>query len=451
MEDISNVSSEEELLQLRNEGKITEDEYEQLRETMLKTAKVDVGPSSQAKAEPVRTSGLAIASLIFSLVGPIGCIPAIICGHLALGKLKKEPRVQGRGLALAGTIIGYAVLVFIVVMIPIFLLWDIRAESVHAKREAARNNLENMRKEIAITELKSLPLAFPLDSTEGVIAQSGVTIDKQISSDGNGSLRIEATEPTTVRLFETGDIDIENARLIYQAQLRTEDVEGQVYLEMWCHFAGVGEAYSRGLMTPLTGTTEWTTEEIPFFLNKGENPDNVKLNLGVTGKGTVWIDDIRLLKGPLQAEVEVTELKHYPLDNIEGVLTQSGVQIDKQISSDGNGSIRIEATEPTTVRLFETGDIDIEDTRLTYQARVRTENVEGQVYLEMWCHFAGVGEAYSRGPMTPLTGTTEWTTEEIPFFLNKGENPDNVKLNVGITGKGTVWIDDIRLIKGALN
>jgi hypothetical protein len=41
-----------------------------------------------------------------------------------------------------------------------------------------------------------------------------------------------------VRLFEVGDIDIENARLIYQARIRTEGVEGQVYLEMGCLFSG---------------------------------------------------------------------------------------------------------------------------------------------------------------------------------------------------------------------
>jgi hypothetical protein len=41
-------------------------------------------------------------------------------------------------------------------------------------------------------------------------------------------------------------------------------------------------------------------EETPFFLKKGENPDNVKLNLVINGKGTAWIDDIRVLKGPLQ-------------------------------------------------------------------------------------------------------------------------------------------------------
>ena len=147
-----------------------------------------------------------------------------------------------------------------------------------------------------VVELKK----FPIDSLEGIITQSGVQFDKEVSSDGNGSLKIIATEPTVVRLFELGDIDIENARLIYQAKVRTEGVEGQVYLEMWCHFLGKGEFFSRGLQTPLTGTTNWTTEETPFFLKKGENPDNVKLNLVINGKGTAWIDDIRVLKSPLQ-------------------------------------------------------------------------------------------------------------------------------------------------------
>ena len=107
-------------------------------------------------------------------------------------------------------------------------------------------------------------------------------------------------EPTVIRLFETGDIDIEDARLIYQAKVRTEGVQGQVFLEMWCHFPGKGEFFSRGLQSPVSGTTEWTSVETPFFLQKGENPDNVKLNLVIDGTGTVWIDDIRLIKGPLK-------------------------------------------------------------------------------------------------------------------------------------------------------
>jgi hypothetical protein len=146
-----------------------------------------------------------------------------------------------------------------------------------------------------VVELKR----YPIDTMEGVITLSGVEIDKQNSSDGKGSLKITAAHPAVVRLFETGDVDAENARLIYQAKIRTEGVEGQVYLEMWCHFPGKGEFFSRNMNTPVSGTTNWTSMETPFFLKKGENPDNVKLNLVINGKGTVWVDDVRLLRGPL--------------------------------------------------------------------------------------------------------------------------------------------------------
>ena len=147
---------------------------------------------------------------------------------------------------------------------------------------------------------------------------------------------------------------------------------------------------------------------------------------------------------------EVVELRHFPLDNAQGIITQTGVQFDPDMSSDGNGALRVTTDQPAVVRLFETGDLDIEDARLIYQASIRTDGVEGQVYLEMWCRFAGKGEFFSRSLNTPLSGTTDWTTVTTPFFLKKGENPDNVRLNLVINGKGTGWIDDIRLFKASL-
>ena len=146
-----------------------------------------------------------------------------------------------------------------------------------------------------VTELRH----YPVDDTDGLVTRSGVVLDREVSSDGNGSLRVTFTEPATIRLYETGDLDVENARLTYRAKIRTADLEGRVYLEMWCVFLGRGEYFSRDLGTPVTGTQEWSTEETPFFLETGDNPDNVKLNLVVEGTGTVWIDDVRLLEGPL--------------------------------------------------------------------------------------------------------------------------------------------------------
>ncbi len=141
---------------------------------------------------------------------------------------------------------------------------------------------------------------FPLDGLEGVISRTGVSFDKEVSSDGKGSIKIQANKPRVVNLFETGDIDAENARLIYQAKLKTENVKGKAYLEMWCRFPGKGSYFSRGLADPLSGTNTWTGRETPFSLKEGENPDNVRLNVIVDGTGIVWIDDIKLLRAPLQ-------------------------------------------------------------------------------------------------------------------------------------------------------
>jgi uncharacterized membrane protein len=309
MENVSNVSSEEELLQLRNEGKISEDEYGELLETLRKSVKIDAGPAGSDESKPVITSGLAIASLALSVlsavIGPLGCIPGIVCGHIARRQIKKDPAIQGDGIATAGLIIGYIFLVLFVIVVFMFSQSHSRLRARIREVEARLSKIrrgETRRESARVRiELKR----FPVDTMEGIIAQAGVEIDKQISSDSNGSLRITATEATVVRLFEIRLSEahlvtyMKGTRLIYQAKVRTENVEGQVYLEMWCHFPGKGEFFSRGLMTPLTGTTDWTTQETPFLLKKGENPDNVKLNLVIDGKGTAWIDDIRLLKGTL--------------------------------------------------------------------------------------------------------------------------------------------------------
>ncbi|MEW5900905.1 MAG: hypothetical protein AB1715_05530 [Acidobacteriota bacterium] len=141
------------------------------------------------------------------------------------------------------------------------------------------------------------------------------------------------------------------------------------------------------------------------------------------------------------------ELKRYPLDNLEGLIHLTGVEVDSRIKTEGSGSLRLAVTEPSVIRLFESGDIDIEDANLFYKAKIRTENAQGNVYLEMWCAFEGKGEFFSRGLQAPLKGTNDWSTEEIPFFLKKGENPSNVRINIVSEGPATIWVDDIRLVK----
>ncbi len=65
---------------------------------------------------PPKTSGMAIASLVLSLLGLfplylIGPIFGVIFGHMALGEIKRSGgAVEGQGLAIAGLVTGYIVL-----------------------------------------------------------------------------------------------------------------------------------------------------------------------------------------------------------------------------------------------------------------------------------------------------------------------------------------------------
>jgi len=140
---------------------------------------------------------------------------------------------------------------------------------------------------------------FVLNSVEDVRATTGVSFDRQTSSDGKGSIRVDAAEPMIVPLFEVTDVAIENAVLIYQASLQSQKLDGKAFLEMWVRVPGKGEFFSRGLDRPITGTTSWMTIATPFFLQAGQKPDLIRLNLVVQGQGRVWIDDIRLMRAPL--------------------------------------------------------------------------------------------------------------------------------------------------------
>lgn len=75
---------------------------------------------------PPKTSGLAIASftcgLASLLIEIFGGLPAIICGHMALGPIRNSGgAIAGRGFAITGLILGYVSVAFTIFIIIGFL------------------------------------------------------------------------------------------------------------------------------------------------------------------------------------------------------------------------------------------------------------------------------------------------------------------------------------------
>jgi len=101
-----------------------------------------------------RNSALAIWSLVLGILGlvslmcifgPLFAIPAVICGHMALKRVKASGgTLGGHGIALAGLITGYVGIGLFILMIPLLAAIAIpnfvKARSV-AQKNSCINNL----------------------------------------------------------------------------------------------------------------------------------------------------------------------------------------------------------------------------------------------------------------------------------------------------------------------
>ena len=116
------------------------------------TAAMPLASAPPVPPGPAVSNGLATASLVLGVLsflcfGPFCSIPAIITGHMGLSKSRRLPGAAGKGMAIAGLVVGYVSLVAFLVSVA--LLLAIMLPSLERAREAARrascqNNLKEM-------------------------------------------------------------------------------------------------------------------------------------------------------------------------------------------------------------------------------------------------------------------------------------------------------------------
>lgn len=138
----------------------------------------------------------------------------------------------------------------------------------------------------------------------GLVKAFSPSADKPITlgivTADQGGWRIDPASAGAVRLFEVAGLRCDACRLVYRAKVKTRDLPASAFLEMWVRVPHKGEFFSRGLDQTVSGSLEWTSVEIPFFFQKGERADLVKLNVSFNKKGgSLWIKDVELREEPL--------------------------------------------------------------------------------------------------------------------------------------------------------
>ncbi len=139
---------------------------------------------------------------------------------------------------------------------------------------------------------------FSCDTLEGLLRPGLLSVDKTVFAEGKGSLKISTEIPITVPLFKVSYPRVGGAKVIFRAKLRADNFGGDAYLQEIIHFPGAGQVTAQNYQEAIHGKTGWVSRETSASVRKGQHPDYIQLNLVVNGQGTVWIDDIHLVKAP---------------------------------------------------------------------------------------------------------------------------------------------------------
>ena len=128
-------------------------------------AAASISARMQSISNPVdiKTSGFAITSLILGIISVVTClfflgIPAVIFGHLARGKIRTNTfLVKGKGMALAGLIMGYTA----IAMMPLAIIASLALPAVTGALEKGKctQQLSNGRQVYILLQSASLDAA----------------------------------------------------------------------------------------------------------------------------------------------------------------------------------------------------------------------------------------------------------------------------------------------------
>ncbi|MBU0742507.1 hypothetical protein KKA85_04785 [bacterium] len=138
--------------------------------------------------------------------------------------------------------------------------------------------------------------SFPLDDAEGLLGVGeNVGIDAGQSVDGGGSLHVFSNGKTLVNLHEFTPGRIEGDDLILSADMKSEMLGGDTFLDLWIFTADAAPRWIRRLCKDIGRTKDWQAVEVRMPLLPGEAPQKMRTAVYLEGKGHLWIDDLRII------------------------------------------------------------------------------------------------------------------------------------------------------------
>jgi hypothetical protein len=124
-----------------------------------------------------------------------------------------------------------------------------------------------------------------------------ISIDKDTTADGNGSIKVEAAHNALVTVADQENLSVAKDNTLWcTLKVKCAGVTQKAYLEMWCEVAEGRRAFSKGLDQLLIGDSEWKEIRLPMMVNGDFTVSRALVNVVIEGPGTVWVDEIKFSK-----------------------------------------------------------------------------------------------------------------------------------------------------------
>jgi len=129
----------------------------------LATPPPPIPPTTQPQTPAGAIWSLVLGILGLICFGPLTAIPAVICGHVAMGRIKRAGgELTGNGMALAGLITGYVGIALMLIWLPIMAAIAIPS-FVKARNESQKHAcINNLRMLDNAKEQAALEQAWPI-------------------------------------------------------------------------------------------------------------------------------------------------------------------------------------------------------------------------------------------------------------------------------------------------
>ncbi|QIF00691.1 hypothetical protein [Roseimicrobium sp. ORNL1] len=137
--------------------------------------------------------------------------------------------------------------------------------------------------------------SFPCNDLSQV--KTLVTVDKSVTADGNGSLKVAAAQNAVITIADQKNLRVEKGETLWCIlKVKCEGVSQRAFLEMWCEVAEGKRAFSKGLNQAMQGSAEWYEIRLPMMVNDDFTVNRALVNVVIEGSGTVWVDQITFQK-----------------------------------------------------------------------------------------------------------------------------------------------------------